>query len=69
MYWGGAYASKTPNASSRKLFARYPPEIPFNAKFVLVSWECSISGSPDLAFIRQAPRGRIVFLSVQGSLS
>jgi len=28
------------------LFAKYPPEIPLNATFKVVSWECTIPGAP-----------------------
>jgi len=32
--------------ASRQLFAGYPPEIPLNAKFSVVSWELSVTGAP-----------------------
>lgn len=32
--------------ASRQLFAGYPPEIPLEARFSVVSWEASVSGAP-----------------------
>lgn len=73
IYWGGANETQVPDKRARKLFARYPPEIPLNAKFEIVSWECSVGGatgpnktgagndlSPAMALIAQTPRGRVV---------
>ena len=35
-----------------RLFAKYPPEIPLNATFKIVSWECTVPGAPG-----RPPRG------------
>ena len=46
LYWGGAKSGTKANKRSTKLFAKYPPEIPLNATFKVVSWECTIPGAP-----------------------
>jgi hypothetical protein len=61
-----------------RLFAKYPPEIPLNATFSVVSWEVSVAGAPRpekgsgsslspkaLSLIKQAQRGAtITFMTV-----
>jgi gliding motility-associated protein GldM len=61
-----------------RLFAKYPPEIPLNATFSLVSWEVSVAGAPRpekgtgqnlspkaLSLIKQAQRGAtITFMTI-----
>jgi len=46
LYWGGAKSGTKANKRSTKLFAKYPPEIPLNATFKVVGWECTIPGAP-----------------------
>ena len=46
LYWGGSKSGTKANRRSTKLFAKYPPEIPLNASFSVVSWECTIPGAP-----------------------
>jgi len=46
LYWGGAVSGTKANKRSTKLFAKYPPSIPLNATFKVVSWECTIPGAP-----------------------
>ena len=46
LYWGGSKSGTKANRRSTKLFAKYPPEIPLNASFKVVSWECTIPGAP-----------------------
>lgn len=40
LYWGGVEASGKAS-SSRLLIAKYPPEIPLNATFQVLSWSCT----------------------------
>ena len=61
-----------------RLFAKYPPEIPLNATFSVVSWEVSVAGAPRpekgsgqnlspkaLSLIKQAQRGAtITFMTI-----
>jgi hypothetical protein len=42
----GESATSAQMRASRQLFAGYPPEIPLNAKFGVVSWEISVTGAP-----------------------
>ena len=42
----GESATSAQIRSSRQLFAGYPPEIPLEASFSVVSWEISASGAP-----------------------
>jgi hypothetical protein len=74
---GSEAAGGTIRAQTR-LFAKYPPEIPLNAVFSIVSWEVSVAGAPRsekgsgpslspkaLSLIKQAqPGGTITFMTV-----
>lgn len=74
---GSDNPSGTIKAQTR-LFAKYPPEIPLNAVFSVVSWEVSVAGAPRpekgtgavltpkaLSLIKQAqPGGTITFMTV-----
>jgi hypothetical protein len=42
----GEDATSTKMRASRRLFAGYPPEIPLDAEFGVVSWQLSVSGAP-----------------------
>ncbi|MEX1191577.1 MAG: GldM family protein [Brumimicrobium sp.] len=42
----GEKATSSVLRASQRLFAGYPPEIPLNAKFSVISWELSVSGAP-----------------------
>jgi len=42
----GSAATSAQIRASRQLFAGYPPEIPLEANFGVVSWEVSVSGAP-----------------------
>lgn len=46
LYWGAAKSGQSGSRNETKLFARYPPEIPLNATFNIVDWECTIPGAP-----------------------
>jgi len=46
LYFGAAKSGDKASRSETKLFAKYPPEIPLNATFKLVSWELTIPGNP-----------------------
>jgi gliding motility-associated protein GldM len=46
LYFGSAKSGENGSKSETRLFARYPPEIPLNAGFTVVSWEMSVPGSP-----------------------
>ncbi len=39
LYWGGSKNGTKANIRSKKLFAKYPPDIPLNATFKVLSWE------------------------------
>jgi hypothetical protein len=45
LYWGGVKNGGKASKSQTKLFAKYPPEIPLNAKFSIVKWECQVPGA------------------------
>jgi len=45
LYWGGAKNGDKGSKAERKLFAKYPPEIPLNAAFKVVDWECQVPGA------------------------
>ena len=71
IFWGGADENSRPNRRSKKLFAKYPPEIPLNVDFKVISWECGagpgvpIKGrsndiSSALSLIAQAPIGTLI---------
>lgn len=45
LYWGGVPSGGKASKSQTQLFARYPPEIPLNATFSIVSWECQVPGA------------------------
>lgn len=45
LYWGAAKNGTKGSKSETKLFAKYPPEIPLNASFTIVDWECQVPGA------------------------
>ncbi|MFT5858432.1 MAG: gliding motility-associated protein GldM [Flavobacteriaceae bacterium] len=45
LYWGGTASGGKASKSQTTLFAKYPPEIPLNAKFSVVNWECQVPGA------------------------
>jgi hypothetical protein len=45
LYWGGVKNGGKASKSQTVLFAKYPPEIPLNAKFSIVKWECQVPGA------------------------
>ncbi len=52
IYWGGAASGNKASKRETRLFAKYPPEIPLNATFKIISWECTVPGAPG-----RPPRG------------
>jgi len=52
IFWGGAASGTKASKRETRLFAKYPPEIPLNATFKIVSWECTVPGAPG-----RPPRG------------
>ena len=46
LYWGASKSGTKGNRRETKLFAKYPPEIPLNASFKIINWECTIPGAP-----------------------
>lgn len=46
LYWGAAKSGQKGSRSETKLIAKYPPEIPLNATFKIINWECTIPGAP-----------------------
>lgn len=45
LFWGAAKNGTKGSKAETKLFAKYPPEIPLNATFVIKSWECTVPGA------------------------
>jgi hypothetical protein len=45
LYWGGVKNGGKASKSQTKLFAKYPPEIPLNATFNIIKWECQVPGA------------------------
>ena len=45
LYWGAAKNGQKGSKFETKLFAKYPPEIPLNASFQILSWECQVPGA------------------------
>jgi len=45
LYWGGVKNGGKASKSQTQLFAKYPPEIPLNATFNIVKWECQVPGA------------------------
>lgn len=45
LYWGGVKNGGLAAKSQTTLFAKYPPEIPLNASFSIVNWECQVPGA------------------------
>lgn len=71
--WDGDEAGSSTMKSNTTLFAKYPPEIPLEAKFSVKSWEVSVSGAPRpekgngsrlspraLSLIKQAKSGSLI---------
>lgn len=46
LYFGAAASGDRASRAETRLFSRYPPEIPLNATFRIVSWELIIPGNP-----------------------
>lgn len=46
LYFGAAKSGDKASRAETKLFSKYPPEIPLNATFRIVSWELVIPGNP-----------------------
>ncbi len=44
LFWGSAKSGGKGSRTSRLLQAKYPPEIPLNANFTIVSWTCFAPG-------------------------
>ena len=45
LYWGAAKNGTKGSKAETNLFAKYPPEIPLNASFSIVDWECQVPGA------------------------
>lgn len=45
LYWGGVKNGGQGSKSQTQLFAKYPPEIPLNASFNIINWECQVPGA------------------------
>jgi len=62
-----------------EFFAKYPPSIPLDAQFEIISWECSVQGAPGapptgtgnnlsaraMSLISQARPGSTITISVK----
>jgi len=46
LYFGAAKSGETGSRAETRLFARYPPEIPLNAIFTVLSWELAVPNNP-----------------------
>ena len=44
IFWGNVADGGRGQKQNTRLFARYPPEIPLNATFQIVSWKCIVPG-------------------------
>jgi hypothetical protein len=47
IYWGGSRNGQKGFATEPRLFVIFPPEIPLDASWKMVSWECHIQGITD----------------------
>lgn len=45
LYWGSAKQEQTANVKAKKIFAKYPPEIPLNAVFQIVKCEIIVDSN------------------------
>ena len=45
LYWGAAKNGEKGSKAETRLFAKYPPEIPLNAQFKIIDWECQVPGA------------------------
>ena len=45
IYWGAAKNGEKGSKSEPRLFVKYPPEIPLNAAWKMVNWECQVPGA------------------------
>lgn len=45
IYWGAAKNGDRGSKAESRLFVKYPPEIPLNAQWKMVNWECSVPGA------------------------
>lgn len=45
LYWGAAKSGEKGSKAETRLFAKYPPEIPLNAQFKIIDWECQVPGA------------------------
>jgi len=46
IFFGSAADGETASKAETRLFAKYPPEIPLNVAFQVVSWELNVAGAP-----------------------
>jgi gliding motility-associated protein GldM len=46
IFFGSAADGETASKAETRLFAKYPPEIPLNVTFQVVSWELNVAGAP-----------------------
>ncbi len=46
LYWGAVKDGEKGSRSESRIFAKYPPEIPLNATFNIISWELNVPGNP-----------------------
>jgi len=46
LYFGAAKSGETASRAETRLFAKYPPEIPLNATFTVLSWELAVPNNP-----------------------
>ncbi len=58
LFWGSVPDGGRANRNEKRIFARYPPEIPLDAQFTIVSWEVNITGAPG-----RPPKGSGKYLS------
>ncbi len=45
IYWGAAKNGDKGSKAEPRLFVKYAPEIPLNAKWTMVNWECQVPGA------------------------
>ncbi len=45
IYWGAAKNGDKGSKAESRLFVKYAPEIPLNAKWTMINWECQVPGA------------------------
>ena len=79
LYWGSVPDGGRGSKHETRIFAKYPPSIPLDAQFEIISWECNVQGAPGapptgsgnnlsnraMSLISQARTGSTITISVK----